>query len=124
MFIERTVTDVNGRTRRILASANRAGPGDQLIVIICWRNDSPEPIRSAAITRALPRGLEIDPRDPMMQVSVDGGMHWGRLDRLWLPTPLGGTRRAIPADVTHVRWLLAEAAAGETGRLSYRATIR
>ena len=56
---------------------------------------------------------------------VDGGAHWGRMDQLWLPTPLGGTRRAVAADVTHIRWSLPQAVPpGHAGRLSYRATMR
>ncbi|HAF40748.1 MAG TPA: hypothetical protein DCG90_03135 [Sphingobium sp.] len=124
MFVERVTTDLNGRPRRILASANRLTPGDQLIVLLHWRNEGSAPLRAAAVTRALPRGVELDLSDPAMQLSVDGGVHWGRLDQLWLPTPLGGTRRAVAADITHVRWTLPHAPAGHAGRLSYRATIR
>jgi hypothetical protein len=125
MFVERVITDVNGRSRRILASADRIAPGDQLIVIVHWRNDGSAPLRDQAVVRPLPRGMQIDPTDPTMQVSVDGGVHWGRMEQLWLPTPLGGTRRAVAADVTHVRWSLPEAVPpGHAGRLSYRATMR
>ena len=123
-FVERVATDLNGRARRILASADRTAPGDQLIVILDWRNDGPAPLRNVAITRPVPRGLEPVLDDPMMQMSVDGGAHWGRLDDLWLPTPLGGVRRAVPADVTHIRWPLPQAAPGQSGRLSYRLTLR
>lgn len=123
-FVERVATDLNGRARRILASADHTAPGDQLIVILDWRNDGPAPLRNVAITRPVPRGLEPDLDDPMMQMSVDGGAHWGRLDDLWLPTPLGGVRRAVPADVTHIRWPLPQAAPGQSGRLSYRLTLR
>lgn len=125
MFVERVTTDVNGRSRRILASADRVAPGDQLIVIVHWRNDGSAPLRDQAVVRPLPRGVQIDPSDPSMQVSVDGGMHWGQMDQLWLPTPLGGTRRAVAADITHVRWSLPDAVPpGHAGRLSYRATMR
>jgi hypothetical protein len=125
MFVERIATDVNGRSRRILASADRVVPGDQLIVIVHWRNEGNAPLRDQAVIRPLPRGVQIDPSDPSMQVSVDGGAHWGRMDQLWLPTPLGGTRRAVAADITHVRWSLPEAVPpGRAGRLSYRATMR
>lgn len=124
MFVERTITDLNGRPRRLLASANRLQPGDQLIILLHWRNEGSAPLRDAAVTRALPRGQELDIDDPAMQISVDGGAHWGRIDRLWLATPLGGTRRAVPSDITHVRWTLPDAAAGQSGRISYRTTIR
>ena len=74
---------------------------------------------------ALTDEQQADPTDPTMQVSVDGGAHWGRMEQLWLPTPLGGTRRAVAADITHVRWSLPQAVPpGHAGRLSYRATMR
>lgn len=125
MFVERVQVDINGRSRRIVATAQDALPGDQLIVVVDWRHEGNRPIRGMAVVRPIPHGTQLDLSHPLMQLSVDGGVHWGRLDQLWLPTPLGGTRRATPADVTHVRWLLPDAVLpGQTGRLSYRATVR
>jgi uncharacterized repeat protein (TIGR01451 family) len=125
MFVERTSTDINGRARRVLESVDRAGSGDQLIFVVNWRNLGTRPVRGVAVTYAIPRGTQIDLADPAMQVSVDGGVHWGRIADLWLPTPLGGVRRAGSADITHVRWTMPDAIApGESGRLSYRATVR
>ncbi|WP_076605551.1 hypothetical protein, partial [Sphingobium sp. ba1] len=104
---------------------NRVAPGDQLIVMVHWRNQGGEPLRDYALVRPLPKGVELDPSDPALQVSVDGGVRWGRMAQLWLPTPLGGVRRAVPADITHVRWTLPDGVPpGQAGRLSYRATIR
>ncbi len=124
-FVERVSTDINGRPRRTLASADRVGPGDTLIVIVHWRNASAQPVRDFAVTRAVPPGTRPDLDDPHMQVSVDSGGHWGRLDQFWLPTPLGGVRRAVAEDVTHIRWQLPQAVQpGRTGRLSYRAVMR
>ena len=51
MFVERVSTDVNGRTRRVLASANRVAPGDQLIVMVHWRNQGGEPLRDYALVQ-------------------------------------------------------------------------
>jgi hypothetical protein len=125
MFVERVSTDINGRPRRTLASAERVSPGDALIVIVHWRNEGAFPVRDFAVTRPVPRGIRPDLSDPAMQVSIDGGAHWGRIDQLWLPTPLGGVRRAVAEDVTHVRWQLPEMVQpGRTGRLTYRAMIR
>ena len=125
MFVERVHTDINGRPRRTLASASRAAPGDQLVFVVNYRNEGREPVQGIALTKPVPRGTLLTASDPSMQVSVDGGQRWGRLDELWLPTPLGGTRRAVPADITHVRWTMpTRLSPGETARLSYRATMR
>lgn len=125
MFVERVSTDINGRPRRILASADKVGPGDTLIVIVHWRNEGAHPVRDFAVTRRVPRGVLPDLGDPAMQVSIDGGGRWGRLDQLWLPTPLGGARRAVAEDVTHIRWQLPDMVQpGRAGRISYRAVMR
>jgi hypothetical protein len=125
MFVERVSTDLNGRARRTLASADRVSSGDTLIVIVHWRNDGSHTVRDFAITRPVPRSIRPDISDPAMQVSVDGGNHWGRLDQMWLPTPLGGVRRAVAEDVTHIRWQLPDMVQpGRAGRLSYRAVMR
>jgi len=125
MFVERVTTDINGRERRVLSNADRIAPGDQLVFVVHWRNEGSNPAKGFAITKAVPRGARVDASDPGMDVSVDGGAHWGRLDQFWLPTPLGGVRRAGPEDVTHVRWTLPRSALpGESGRLSYRAVAR
>jgi len=125
MFVERVHTDINGRARRTLASASRAAPGDQIVFVVHWRNEGREPVQGIALTNPVPRGTLLTTADPSMQVSVDGGQRWGRLEDLWLPTPLGGTRRAVPADITHVRWISPKRLSpGETARLSYRATMR
>ncbi|MGE4323767.1 MAG: hypothetical protein AB7E60_12170 [Sphingobium sp.] len=125
IFVERVRTDINGRELRMLANPDRLAAGDQLIFVVNWRNISNQEVRGVAVTNSVPRGTHIAPHDPRMQLSVDGGRNWGRLDQIWLPTPLGGTRRAVAADVTHVRWALPSAISpGETGRLSYRATVR
>lgn len=125
IFVERVETDLNGRARRMLSSAERAASGDQIIYVVDWRNAGSRPVRGFAVTRPVPRGTQIDMADQVSQVSVDGGQHWDRLDRLWLPTPLGGVRRATAADVTHVRWVMGEPLSpGQAGRLSYRAIVR
>jgi uncharacterized repeat protein (TIGR01451 family) len=125
MFVERVHTDINGRARRTLASTSRAAPGDQIVFVVNWRNEGREPVQGIALTNPVPRGTLLTTADPSMQVSVDGGQRWGRLEDLWLPTPLGGTRRAVPADITHVRWNIpTRLSPGETARLSYRATMR
>jgi hypothetical protein len=125
MFVEHVTTDINGRARRVLRAADRLSPGDTLVVVVNWRNRAERALSGIAVTNAIPGRLRIDPADPAMLVSVDGGANWGRLDQLWLPTPLGGTRRATAEDVTHIRWTMpGTIAPGQGGRIAYRATVR
>ncbi len=123
MFVERVQTDLNGRTRRTLSSPARLVRGDQLVFVINWRNQGAHPLRDLSLS--VPGTVRIDPDDASMEVSVDGGAHWGRIGDLWLPTQLGGERRATAEDVTHVRWaMLGPVQPGTGGRISYRGTVR
>ncbi len=125
VFVERVQTDINGRERRTLSEAGRLASGDRLLFLLRYRNGGASPMQGFAVTNAVPSAIRVDPSDPAMQVSVDGGHNWGRLDDLTLRTPLGGMRRATPDDVTHVRWTVKDAVApGETGRISYRGVVR
>lgn len=123
MFVEQVQTDLNGRTRRILTSPARVTRGDRLIFVVNWRNRGEQPLRDVALS--IPDSVRIALDDPAMRVSVDGGNRWGRIGDLWLPTPLGGMRRATAEDVTHVRWAMpGPVPPGRSGRLSYRGTVR
>jgi hypothetical protein len=125
VFVERVETDVNGRERRVLSAPERLNSGDRLLFLVRYRNGGSAPLRDFAVTNAVPASIRIDPRDSAMQVSVDGGRSWGQLDRITMRTPLGGTRRATPDDVTHVRMTVKDAVApGEGGRISYRGVVR
>lgn len=124
-FVERVSTDVNGRQRRVLAQPQELGSGDRLVFVVRYRNDGATPVSGFAVTNPVSATLRIDPSHREMQVSVDHGRTWGRLAALSVPTPLGGTRRATPDDVTHIRWTVRQPVRpGDEGRISYRATIR
>jgi hypothetical protein len=125
LFVERVTTDLNGRPRRTLAGADRVMRGDTVVVLLDWRNEGAQPVRDLALTRSAFRGAVPDLSDPAVLVSIDGGARFARFDSLWLPTPLGGVRRAVAEDVTHVRWRLPRAMPpGERGRISWRTVAR
>ncbi|WP_336960266.1 hypothetical protein [Sphingobium aquiterrae] len=129
-YVERVSTDLNGRARRVLAAANRLAPGDRVVFVVNYRNRGDAPVRGFYVTNPVPARVRLDmmqfsaaPAD--MQVSVDGGAHWGRLDDFTIPTPLGGTRRATSEDITHVRWgVHAPVAPGDSGRIAWRGVVR
>ena len=129
-YVERVSTDLNGRARRILAPADRLAPGDRLVFVVHYRNRGDAPVSGFYVTNPVPARVQMDamqlaaaPAD--MQISVDGGAHWGRLDDFTIPTPLGGTRRATSEDITHVRWSVrAPVAPGNSGRIAWRGVVR
>jgi hypothetical protein len=125
LFVERVTTDLNGRPRRTLAGTDRVTRGDTVIVLLDWRNEGAQPVRDLALDRSAFRGAIPDLSDPAVLVSIDGGARFARFDSLWLPTPLGGVRRAVAEDVTHVRWRLPRPVTpGARGRISWRTVAR
>jgi hypothetical protein len=62
--------------------------------------------------------------DEAMLVSVDGGKAWGRLGDLSITDAAGQQRAAMPRDVTHVRWVIAQIAPCESGELEFPVTVR
>lgn len=125
VFVEDVGTDAAGQQRRVLKAADRLGQGDRLVFVMKYRNDGSAPVRNFALTNPVPRGVRIDPAHGDMQVSVDGGRSWGRLTDMIVRTPLGGTRRATPDDVTHVRWTVdTPVAPGASGQIAWRGTVR
>lgn len=125
VYLEQVQTDINGRARRVLRAPGQLDAGDRLVFVLRYRNAGSAPVQGVALTNAVPATLRIEPDQPTMQVSVNGGRSWGRLDALVVPTPLGGTRRATAEDVTHVRWALPPTLPpGTGGQISYRAVVR
>ncbi|CAN5317118.1 hypothetical protein BH10PSE12_BH10PSE12_00890 [soil metagenome] len=124
VFVEKVSNDSGGRERRVLSAPGQLGQGDRLVFILRYRNDGMTPVSDFAVTNPVPQTVRINPQ-PDMQVSVDGGRNWGRLDTLQVRTPLGGTRRATADDVTHLRWTVrAPISPGTGGQIAYRGTVR
>lgn len=125
VFLEKVDSDRSGHERRVLAVPGALEQGDRLVFLLRYRNDGGTPVSDFAVTNPVPASIRVDATDPAMLVSVDGGRNWGRLDQLEVRTPLGGIRRAVADDITHVRWTVrASVAPGDGGQIAYRGTVR
>ncbi|WP_423142433.1 hypothetical protein ACOYW6_03505 [Parablastomonas sp. CN1-191] len=111
VFVERAI----GGTRT-LAPADRLSPGDRVVYIVNWQRKAGA--GSFIVTNPLPRAVNYQASaDGTEEVSVDGGRTWGKLDALRV-----GSRRALPEDVTHVRWRIA--APARSGSLAFSGIVR
>ncbi len=125
VFVEKVSNDLNGGERRILATPGQLGQGDKLVFVLRYRNAGPTPVSRFSVVNPVPQSVRVDTARQDMQVSVDGGRNWGRLDALTIRTPLGGTRRAIADDITHVRWTVNNPVSpGAGGQIAYRGVVR
>jgi len=118
VFVERFEPAPGGRTARILERASELHSGDRLVFVVSWTGGDPS---GFFVTNPVPRSVAWQPAsgDSAEDVSVDGGHSWGTLGNL-LVHDAGGFRRALPEDVTHVRW---RAGAG-AGQVTYRGIVR
>lgn len=111
VFVERL-----DRGARVLEHADALHPGDRLVFVVTWSGSAEHGLW---VTNPLPGSVAFDPGSTDTQVSVDGGRSYGALPAL-LVRDHGTLRRALPADVTHVRWRVA----GRAGQVLFRGVVR
>jgi uncharacterized repeat protein (TIGR01451 family) len=126
VFVERISKDQLGRRKLVLEAPKLVVPGDRLVFILKYRNVSDRSAKNFVVTNPMPNAVMFQgAADDRAQVSVNGGLNWGRLDVLKVRESKGLLRNARLEDVTHVRWPLARPIpVGGTGRLSFRGVVR
>ena len=123
--VQKTETGDDGETKIELVDPDVVVPGDRVVFSTSYENSGAEAVEDFVVTNPLPSAVMLaDDADPELTVSVDGGESWGKLAELKVEDAPGVSRDAQAADVTHIRWTLAEVKPGEKGRLEYHAIIR
>ena len=121
--VERTTVE-NGQSRTTLAAPEGVVPGDRLLFTTSYANGGSAPAENFVVTNPLPSAVKLAETDEKFEVSVDGGKTFAALDTLSVADPEVGNRPAELGDVTHIRWVLARVAQGESGTLSYYGIVR
>jgi uncharacterized repeat protein (TIGR01451 family) len=126
VFVERTTRDANGVARVALEPPGVVTPGDPLVFVLRYRNNGATPAADFIVTNPIPDSVSFVGTESAGAVySVDGGRTWGALAALQVRNADGTSRAAGPADVTHVRWRLAQAIpAGGDGELRFRGVVK
>ena len=108
----------DGRTQRVLAPADTRESGDTVVLMLAWRTPRDLPF---TISSRVPRALAFSAHGgDAPEVSVDGGRSWGKLETLRVRG-----RPATSADVTNIRWDVANPRAAKgRGVLTYSAVVR
>jgi hypothetical protein len=132
-MVERTTLSADGKENVALKSPKDVivVPGDRVVFTLKYANQSTEPAAGFRATNPMPGPVQfIAVAEDWAEVSVDGGVTWGKLTQLTVKSaPTDGAapveRAATPADVTHVRWVFAEPIApGAKGSVSYRGIVK
>jgi uncharacterized repeat protein (TIGR01451 family) len=125
VFVEKTAVDATGRPKLELRAAERVTPGDRLVFVVTYRNETPVAAPNVVITNPVPLPVAYEGSTKDAVVSIDGGKNWGQLKSLRVIKSSGEARAALPTDVTHIRWALPNAVApGGSGRLTFRGTVK
>lgn len=125
VMVVKTITDADAEPRVELVKPDVVVPGDRLIFRTNYTNTSAELVENFVVTNPLPSAVTLAPDTAGdQQASVDGGKTFGALSSLTVTQEDGTSRPANAADVTHLRWVLAELAAGEAGQITFYAIVR
>lgn len=128
-LIERTEKDAAGTEKKVMKTPAQVAvvPGDRVTFVLNYVNESTQAAAGFRATNPMPGAIQfMSVREDWAEVSVDGGVNWGKLSAL---TVTSGTpavpRAAMQSDVTHVRWVFpAEIGPGKTGSLSYSGMVK
>jgi uncharacterized repeat protein (TIGR01451 family) len=134
VFVERKIVDATGKETISLKKPGEVVivPGDRVIFKTAYKNNGTEAATGFRATNPMPAPIQfVSAREDWAEVSVDGGVSWGKLAALMV-TPKAeavadGAASAVPAaraateaDVTHVRWVFNDPIpAGAAGEVSY-----
>ncbi len=126
VFVERVATLPDGTAKVELRAADTVVPGDRLVFILTYRNETSRPVPDVVITNPVPAPVAFEgAAASVAEVSVDGGRSWGTLGTLRIQIDDGRLRPATAFDVTHIRWAIGRPVPpGATGRLSFRGTVK
>lgn len=125
VFVQKTI-EVDGVQKTVLETPVTVVPGDTLVFVLSYRNESAEPVTGFELNNPLPKAVSyVDQQGPEALVSIDEGKTFGRLTELKVPLEDGSTRPAEAADVTNLRWKFDRAiAVNEAGELRFTGKVK
>ncbi|WP_159640461.1 hypothetical protein [Sphingorhabdus sp. 109] len=128
IMIERTTISENGEsvTQLISPSTTKVVPGDKLLITNSYRNMGDEAVTGFVLNNPVHQAVAfVEALEDWALVSVDGGENFGTLSKLSVEDDTQGSRPAVAADVTHIRWVLpSPIEPGATGELRFRGTVK
>ncbi len=136
VFVERKIVDAAGKESVSLKKPGEVVivPGDRVVFKTSYKNNGTDAATGFRATNPMPGPIQfVSAREDWAEVSVDGGVTWGKLAALTVtpkaeavaegaaPAATAPTvRAATEADVTHVRWVFNDPIpAGAGGEVSY-----
>jgi uncharacterized repeat protein (TIGR01451 family) len=125
VYQEIEVKAPDGKVTKKMVPAGKVVPGGEVVYEITYRNTGKDVATDIAINNPLAKEVTyVGASTAPTAVSVDGGAHFGALADLSVTGADGKPRKAQPADVTHLRWVVATLAPGASGKVEFRARVK
>ncbi len=130
VFQEVEVKGPDGKIEKKMVLADTVVPGTEIFYVITYKNKGDKPAEKVVITNPIPKELDYisaseEKSGAAIDVSVDEGKIYNKLERLNITGSDGKVRSARAADVTHVRWTLpSNVGAGQEGKVSFKARLK
>lgn len=133
VHIERIERDANGIEKTISYTPKDVAvvPGDNVVFTLFVHNPSAQPAIGFKATNPMPAAVRFEAvAEDWADLSVDNGKTWGKLANLKIKIKGAGgaadiERPATAQDVTHVRWVFADAIApGAQRTVRYRGVVK
>jgi uncharacterized repeat protein (TIGR01451 family) len=105
--------DKKDRKVKQLLPAETINPGEVVLYTVSATNVCDRPIESAVILTPMPRHVTYIANSAVgpgttVTFSVDGGFNYGAPDSLSIAGSGGTSRKALPKDYTHIRWVMSK----------------
>lgn len=120
------ILEVDGEQQIVRVAPETVIPGDKLVFVISYENESGQPVTGFELNNPLPSAVTyVGQEGRPALVSVNNGETFGELAELTVAEADGTERPATNADVTNLRWKFDRPiAANESGNLSFIAFVK
>lgn len=129
---EKTIITEDGTTQIIRTAADTVVPGENIVYTLNFINDDSSAPAATNLILTMPVPEEVtyiegsaDRAGTVVAYSADGGETFSARQAAMVMSTNGNVRLASASDITHVRWTVpGPVATGDTGQLSFTATIK
>ncbi|MFZ5502889.1 MAG: hypothetical protein ACOY3V_05090 [Pseudomonadota bacterium] len=124
------VVNKDGKKEIKRTAVDKAIPGTEVIFTNVFENVSKQAATDIVINNPIPndmeyRGGSAAGKDCVILFSIDGGTKFDSAENLKVKAEDGKERVALPKEYTNIRWTYkGQLAAGKSGEVSFRATIK
>lgn len=132
MTAEKEVTVTEGGKKKVKrVPAQSSSPGETIIYTLTYRNVGDEKATDVKLDNPLPAGARYvadsaTGANAQISFTVDG-KSYAKAAELSVERTVAGKKeksRALPADYTGIRWVIAEVKPGQAGQVGFRAQVQ